>query len=122
MREIDEALYGFFAGFGLPVYREDDAPSEAQPPYITVHVAQPAWDASVPIYARVWYRGASYGPIDDKVDEIAAAIGHGGTSIKTTTGSVWLYRQDSFAQHMPMTGDPSLQCVYLSMSLRALTA
>lgn len=121
MTEIDAALYAFFSGFGLPAYLEDEAPLSAQPPYITVHTAVPAWDAAAPIHARLWYRGASDAAVDAKADEIAAAIGHAGASLPTATGCAWLYRSNPFAQHIPMPGDPALKCVYLSMSLQALT-
>ena len=121
MTEVDNALYRFFLRFGIPVYKEDDAPSTASPPYITVKTATPTWDASAPIYARVWYRGATYLPINAKVDEIAAAIGHAGVSIPTETGCVWLYRANPFAQTQHMAGDPALQCVYLNMLIQAIT-
>lgn len=120
MTEIDTALCAFFSGFGIPAWLEDDVPHGAKPPYITVNPAMPAWDASAPIYAHVWYRGASYAAIDAKVDQIAAAIGHAGVSLPTATGCVWLYRASPFAQHRHMAGDPALQCVYLNMSIQAL--
>jgi len=121
MSEIDAALYRFFNRFCPYVYREDDAPLNAPFPHITVKVTQPSWDASAPIYARIWARGESYDPVDALADQIARAIGHAGVSIPTRTGCVWLYRAKNFAQHMPMPGDPSLQCVYLSLVLQALT-
>lgn len=121
MTEIDQALLGFFSGFNLPVYREDDVPYGVKAPYITVSVSQPTWDAAAPIYAHVWYRSASYAAIDAKVDQIAEAIGHSGVSIPTATGCVWLYRANPFAQHRKMAGDPTLQCVYLNMTVQAIT-
>lgn len=114
-----QALYRYFGGFGLPVYAEGDAPATATPPYITVQIIEPRWDESTPIYARVWYRGSSYQPILDKVDEIGADIG-AGVGVPTGGGALYISKGAHFAQVMPMEGDPALKCVYLNMNIHAI--
>lgn len=120
MTSVIRALDRFFSGFGIPAYPEGNAPTEPGPPYITVQIVSPRWDAPVAFYARVWYRAAYLTEISAKVDEIAAAIGEG-VSIPTETGVVWIHKGDNFAQRQEMAGDPTLQCVYLSMILQAFT-
>lgn len=122
MTETDQALYAFFSSFGLPAYGEgavpdrDDQNNEIKPPYITVQQISPSWRASVPFYARLWYRDGSNAAINAKADEIAAAIGEG-VNIPTPHGSVYINQGDNFAQHQASPGDTRLKCVYLSMIL-----
>lgn len=118
MSEITEALYHFFSGFGLPAYPENQAPAKAALPYITYTLTKPNWIATVPYYARVWYRSQGNEAIDAKVDEIAAAIGEG-VSLPTESGAVYLSKGDNFAQMQVFAGDPTLKCAYLSMALMA---
>lgn len=124
MTECVQALYTFFSSFGLPAYGEGEVPTydaqkrEVKPPYITVQQISPSWRASVPFYARVWYRDSSNTAIDAKVDEIAEAIGEG-VSIPTPGGAIYISQNDNFAQHQSSPGDPRLKCVYLSMILQA---
>lgn len=117
---IVTALYTFFSGFGLDAYPEDTVPDYAVLPYITYQVAIPEWEDPVTLYARVWYRSASFAGISAKVGEIDEAIGPGAV-IPFTDGAIWLYRGTPFAQFMPMAGDPNLKCMYLNMSVQAVT-
>ena len=120
MTETMKALYRFFSGFGMDAWPENNVPSDARPPYITVQRVRPAWRATVPLYARVWYRSNSYEAIDAKIDEIEEAIGEG-VSIPTEHGAVYLFKEDNFAQFQDFDGDPTLKCAYLSMALQAPT-
>lgn len=117
------ALYNFFSGFGLPAYVEYSPPDEAELPYITYQLAEPNWRDPTPLYARVWYRSTSYAAINAKVDEIRAAFFQDGAdncvSIPTSGGAIYL--SDFNAQVMPMEGDDTLKCQYLTMMLTAHT-
>lgn len=118
--KIVTALYTFFSGFGLDAYPENTVPDEAQLPYITYQITVPEWESPVSMYARVWYRSASFAGISAKVDEIDEAIGPGAV-IPFEDGAIWIYKGAPFAQYMPMDGDPDLKCMYLSMSVQAIT-
>lgn len=120
MKQTVDALNAFFEGFGIPAWPENGVPVGEKPPYITVQLAEPAWDAAMPFYARVWFRGVTMDAIMAKVDEIGAAIGEG-VSLPTPTGCVWIHKGDSFAQRQSLAGDPTLLCVYLNMTIQALT-
>ena len=117
---IVAALYTFFSGFGLDAYPENTVPDEAQLPYITYQIAVPEWENPVSLYARVWYRSASFAGISAKVGEIDNAIGPGAV-IPFEDGAIWIYKGTPFAQYMPMDGDPNLKCMYLNMSIQAIT-
>lgn len=119
-----KALYSFFGGFGLPAYAEEAVPDrdpvtgrEVRPPYITVQLAAPDWRGSAPFYARIWYRSHTYAGIDAKADEIGEAIGEGVSVPAEGGGAVYIHKDDKFAQHQPFPEDPTLKCVYLSMTL-----
>lgn len=118
--KIVTALYTFFSGFGLDAYPENTVPDDAQLPYITYQIAVPEWENPVSLYARVWYRSASFAGISAKVGEIDNAIGPGAV-IPFKDGAIWIYKGTPFAQYMPMDGDPNLKCMYLNMSIQSIT-
>ena len=113
-----KALHGFFSGF-LPSYGEGYAPYGAALPYITYQMVAPDALGAADFYARVWYRDRGYEDIAEMVDAIGGAIGPG-CCIPTDGGAVWLYKEERFAQFMPMEGEPTLKCAYLRMKLIAL--
>lgn len=116
--KIVTALYNFFSGFTIPAYAEDSVPDDATLPYITYQIAVPEWENPVTLYARVWYRSASFEGISAKVGEIDEAIGEG-VCVPVEGGAVYLYKETPFTQFMPQTGDLTLKCMYLSMSMLA---
>lgn len=120
MRGLTQAVEGFFAGFGLPVYGENAVPAGAALPWITVQAVEPAWDATVPFHARIWFRGLDDAPGMAVADSIGAAIGPGGACVPFEGGCAWVYRGRVFAQRLPMGADPGLRCVYLSLLMQAV--
>lgn len=119
--DILKALHGFFSGF-LPSYGEGYAPRGAALPYITYQMAVPDALGEAGFYARVWYGGRGYEAIAAMVDAIGGAIGPGCCLPTESGGAVWIYKDERFAQFMPMEGEPALKCAYLSMKLIAVTA
>ena len=117
---IVTALYTFFSSFGLDAYPEDTVPDDAALPYITYQIAVPEWEDPTTLYARVWYRSASFAGISAKVGEIDDAIGPGAV-VPFADGAIWIYKGTPFAQFMPMDGDQDLKCMYLNMSIQAIT-
>ena len=118
--KIVAALYAFFGSFGIPAYAEDTVSDDVKLPYITCRIAIPEWEHPVTLYARVWYRSMSFEDIDAKVGEIDAAIGPGAV-VPFDDGAIWIYKGTPFAQYMPQQGDPTLKCMYLNMSMQAIT-
>lgn len=120
MTQTAIALYTFFSAFGIPAFVENTEPDKTPAPYITYELAEPDWRGSHTLHARVWYRSTSFTEICNKVDEIREALGEG-ISISTDSGVVHLWADDVWAQFMPMAGDPTLKCAYLSFVLKAFT-
>lgn len=120
MTQTAQALYSFFSGFTIPAFVENTEPDNTPAPYITYELAEPDWRGSAALHARVWYRDTSFVAIAHKVDEIRNALGEG-VSISTESGAVYLWADDNWAQFMPMAGDPTLKCAYLSFVLQAIT-
>ncbi len=114
------ALQDFFGGF-LPAYAEGCAPDGAEPPYITYRLVVPDALGEAAFYARLWYRGRGYQEIAAMADAIGAAIGPGCALPTEGGGTVWIYREERFAQFLPLDGDARLKCCYLSMKLIAVT-
>lgn len=120
MTNTAKALYKFFNSFDLDAYVEYNIPDDAELPYITYQLIEPAWNDVGTIYARVWYRSTSYAAISAKVDEIKAAVGDG-ISLPTDGGAVYLTPGTPYAQNMPMEGDPTLKVVYLLFNIQTPT-
>ena len=127
MTNVAKALYGFFSGFGLPAFVENNVPDEmpdesgnmqpVKPPYITYQLIEPDSLSEASFYARVWYYDTSFEAISAKVDEIRRAIGRG-KSIPIDGGCVWIWRDNNFCQFQP-SDEPALKIAYLQMILGA---
>lgn len=120
MTQTAQALYSFFNNFDIPAYVESTEPDDSPLPYITYELLEPDWRGKGMIHARVWYRSTSFVQIAEKVDEIRAFLGEG-LSVRTDSGAVYLWADDNWAQFMPMEGDPTLKCAYLSLVIQAHT-
>ena len=119
MTDTARALCAFFGSFGVPAYAEDDVPDRALPPYITVEVLEPTWDASAPFHVRVWDRHHSYARAMAIADAVGRAVG-AGICLRLTDGAAWIHRGNTFAQRIPAHGDPVLKTIYLSMTLQVV--
>lgn len=122
MTDVARALSNFWNSFSIPAYVEDIVPDNATFPYITYTVAEPDWNESANIQARVWYQDRSLVSINAKVTEIKQAIGEG-KSIKTETGFITIYRDVNFSQHQPYDdiGKSNIKVIYLNMILQSYT-
>lgn len=84
----EQALYQFWAGFGLPVYDETSVPDEAEMPYITCEIATSAFDKPIPLSLSLWYYSSSWEKITAKARDIIDAIGIGGKRIDYDGGGM----------------------------------
>jgi len=129
MTDVATALYEFWSGFGIPAFVEGTVPDKIPDsqgnmhpvtmPYITYRLAKPDWITPVSMYARLWYRSTSFRDINAKVDEIEAEI-DAGAVIPLDKGTIWLYKESPFAQFME-DDDPDIKCIYLNLSMQAVT-
>lgn len=117
----DEAIYSFYSGFSLPAYDENTVPEGSALPYITYSVSTDSIGNIVILSASLWYRSTSWGAIQDKADEIAAAIGYGGKIIKIDNGYLWLTKGSPFAQRMSEPSDKMVRRIALNINAEFLT-
>lgn len=117
----DEAIYSFYSGFGLPAYDENTVPEGSALPYITYSVSTDSIGNMVILSASLWYRSTSWGAIQDKADEIAAAIGYGGKIIKIDNGYLWLVKGSPFAQRMSEPSDKMVRRIIININAEFLT-
>ena len=96
-----QALYDFWASFGLPAYDETNIPDDAVMPYITYNTVTDSIDNVVPLSGSIWYRSTSWAEISHKSDEIAKKVAEHGYYITTAqNGYLWLTKGQPFAQRI----------------------
>lgn len=119
-----QALQKFFSSFGLTAYQEDSVPSgEDAPgfPYLTYTVATDSIGNDVPLNMDLWYRGSSWSPANNKVDEISRSIGSG-VFLPCDGGSIWIKKGSPFAQSMGDPADDLIKRKYINLTAEYLTA
>ena len=99
-----EALYAFWASFGVPAYESNSVPDlkEIAFPFISYDAVSAAWDSNALCNASVWTRSSSWAAADALADAIEARI-FGGCNIPYDGGTIWITPESPFAQSM---GDP----------------
>lgn len=96
-----QAIYRFWASFGLPAYEENSIPEDAKMPYITFESSVGGFEAIITLSASIWDRttkGTAF--IDAKADEIQHKIKTMGCP-EIAGGRYRVFVDDSiFAQNM----------------------
>lgn len=119
-----EALYQFWAGFGIPAFDENSVPTgDNSPnfPYLTYDAATDNLDNEVSISASLWYRTTSWTEISAKADEISERI-YNLMPIKIDGGYLWIKRGQPFAQRMNDPADDMVRRIYINIIAEYLTA
>lgn len=111
----EQALYSFWAGFGIPAYDENRVPEDAPLPRITYETVVDNFGNEVALTATIWYNSMSWAEITQKSKEIADKITMGGLIIKTDDGALWLKRGTPFAQREQGTSD-SIRRIIINIS------
>jgi len=121
------ALHEFFSGFDIPAYEENGVYSLETPPafpYLTYEVRTDAFSdgADTAISASLWYRSTSLTAINEKTEEISAAVGRAGKIIPIDFGYLLIMRGSPFAQSMPDPSDDMVKRKALSFKVRFYTS
>ena len=102
-----QALYSFWSGFSIPAIDEQSAYDPAvmkelniSYPYLSFEAAVSELDEPVTLSADLWYQSTSWSEIEAKAQEIASAIGYGGTSVSYTGGRIWITKGTPAYQRM----------------------
>lgn len=99
MTGLKRALYAFWSQFGVPAYLTDCVPDDAQLPYITYNVRQPALNNATNLTAFNWHDAEKGGRGNtdrtELMDRIAAAIPGEGITIPVDWGYIILQRNET---------------------------
>ena len=116
-----EALYTFFASFGLPAYAADFVPDGAPFPRITYGLVTGDYGAEHSVPASLWYRTDTLTGIFAMVDRIAETVGLGGVKLPCDGGHIHLYRGTPWAQLLRDPDDDKVRRAYLNFTARCNT-
>ena len=118
-----QAIYQFWAGFGLPAYDNQSVPDNATLPYITYETMTGAIGAQMAMTADVWYRSTSWKAVSDKVDEIALKIATM-DAVKIDTGYMYITVPElsPFAQRLADPDDDMIKRISLNVNFEFLTS
>ena len=117
-----EALYTFFASFGIPAYAADFVPDGAPFPRITYGLVTGDYGAEHSVSASLWYRTDTLTGMLAMVERIAETVGLGGVKLPCDGGHIHLYRGTPWAQLMRDPDDDKVKREYLNFTARCNTA
>lgn len=104
----EEALYNYFSSFGLTAYPSNAVPYETTFPWLTYSTPL-GFDGDVSAEVNLWYHTESEATPNNKVNEIAEAIGVGGVTLGYDGGIIWIKRGNPFCQSLTDENDVSIK-------------
>lgn len=113
-----QALYQFFAGFSWPAYDENTVPDDAVLPYITYETAVSSFGEPTAINASLWDRSMSWKTVQQKADQIMAALDNGG--FVSTDNRLWIKMGTPFQQRMAEPEDYGIRRIVLNLEAEFL--
>lgn len=102
-----EALYAFWASFGVPAYEENSVPTgDNRPnyPFITYEASVTPWNGDVLMSASIWTRSTSWEEADRIADLIEARIKDGYIQ-PYDSGLIYIVPNDPLSKHMAEPSD-----------------
>lgn len=126
-----QALDSFWKRFTWNAWEENTVPDDALKDYghyITYTASWSEFNRPVMMSASLWERSTSWQNVVEKAEEIAAAIGLGGTVIPFTDvlfgrsipGKLWIKRGSPFYQRMP-DEDDTVRRIYINVEVEYFT-
>lgn len=116
-----EAIQSFFEQFDIPAYAASSVPPEAEYPYLAyTSVDGDFLSGELSMTVNLWFRTDSEAEPNEKVRQIAKAIGYGGTCIKYDGGMAWLKKGNPWAQSLS-DPDPSIKRRYLNVDIEYIS-
>lgn len=111
-------LHEFFSSFGIKAYPNTSVPEVTEFPWLVYEIPGGYWgDAPVSGQIRLWYHTASESIPNEKVRQIAEAIGLGGKLLGYDGGAVWITRGQPWVNNIPDEADASTKCKALNLML-----
>lgn len=117
----DKALQAWFEQF-LAAYPASNVPDDVTFPYMTYELITGAFDSGeIGLTVNLWYYTESEAVPNAKAQEMAEAIGMGGTVIPCDGGYIWLKRGSPWCQTIAEEQEPNIKRRYINITVEYLT-
>lgn len=117
-----QAIYKFFSGFEIPAYAATSVPAQAEFPYLTYELVDGDFaSGETTMTVHVWYYTDSEAAPNQKVFEIAQAIGYGGRLLKYDGGAAWIKKGSPWAQSVPDQDNEKVKHRYLNVDVEYMS-
>lgn len=117
-----QAYHSFWTSFTWKAYEQSTVPDNAPDKYITYEYAEGYIGNTIALSASLWVRSRSWAEIEQKADEIGAAIGLGGKIIPYDGGKLWILRGATFSQRMAEPADYAVRRIVLNFTVEFISA
>ena len=111
MRDIYQAQYQFWSGFGVPAYEENTVPDadDITFPYITYEAIDNEFDEESQISVNIWTRSTSWEQADTLALAVRNRLRNGGATITHDDGMLWYTPGVPFIQNMAEPDDDRIR-------------
>ena len=125
MKTYEQALYEFWASFGLTTYEENSVPIGADAPsfpYLTYSISNSGFNSEYSLTVNIWTRSTSWISANLFADTIFKFIGMGGKCVNYKNGVIWLKRGTPFSQSLGDESDDMIKRKYINITAENITA
>lgn len=122
---IEQALYEFWAGFGIPTFVENFVPSgDLAPdfPYLTYSISLAGFDQQTMLNASVYTRSSSWEQGNAFANKAFERLNNGGEMLAFDGGVLWLKRGTPFVQMMGDDTDALIKRVNFNLMAETISA
>lgn len=117
----DKALHAWFSQF-LSAYPTSNVPEDAVFPWLTYELITGSWESGkIALTVNLWYYTESEAVPNAKAQEIADAIGMGGTFVFYDGGAMWITRGSPWCQNIADESDKNIKRRYLNLTVEYLS-
>lgn len=121
----EQAIYQFWAGFGIPAYEENSVPSgDLAPdfPYIAYSVSLAGFGENTALSGSIYTRSTSWEQANAFSQNAFDRIGYGGEILRYDGGAIWLKRGTPFSQSMGDDTDALIKRINLNLFAETISA
>lgn len=115
------ALNKFFNTFGMTAYPSSAVPEDVIFPYLTYELATgDIYSGDISIVVNLWFHTQSEKIPNDKVEQIAKAIGIGGATVPYDEGAIWIKKGSPFSQSLNDENNNTVKRRLINLTLEYL--
>ena len=115
MMNKEQALYDFWASFGVPAYEVTSVPDTASYPRITYEGLTDNFGNGVATTISVWSRSTSWAEAEAIKRNIETRLTRGGYTQAFDYGAIWIKRASPFAQRLGEPEDDSIRRIVINL-------